>query len=313
MSECTGDKVLTARMARAVEIMEKGGYWEYRRDEKSQWSMVVETPDLFACLIEELAKGHDVRRWLKLAESPYPDIKLVNPAGLDAHQVGDGYRLLLPWEIDGRFANRAEVWSVSRDPYGWVPAAHCRSDGYTYRVPLAVPWSPPPDHYAPADGRQLHNPAGLNSWQVGEYKRLLLREEVGERWRFKEHCWRWVSAKNEWVVDAIQPAGVGGYDQTYSVRRDVPWPAVPKSQHWTASDFVPGTYGANATMDECGNGLVHPPAYYPLVLLRPFECGGKDIGYNYKGWRQFTFAEFAASHIVLPPGGNWQKPFKTQQ
>lgn len=313
MSGYTGDKVLAARTARAVEIMANDGYWEHRRDEKSEWSTVLETQDRYAAVLRMLSAGHDVRRHLKMAESPYSNTRLVNTAGLDAHQVGDGYRLLLPWEVDGRFANRAEVWSVAREDARWVPAAHCKNDSYTYRVPVSVPWSLPPAHYMPADGRPLHNPAELNSWQVGAHRRLLLREEVGEHYKFKDRCWLWLPTEKRWVVDAEHPPGVGGYDQTYCVRRDEPWPAVPKPQHWTAADFVPGTYGANSTMDECGNGLAHPPVYYPLALLRPFECNGNDIGYNYKGWRQFTFEEFAASHIVLPPGGNWQKPFKTQQ
>jgi len=300
-------------MARAADIVDKGGYWEHKREGQTEWSLVVETPDLFASLLEALLQGRDVRRWLKLAESPHPDIPLVNAQRLDAHAVGDGYRLLLPWELDGRFAHKAEVWSVSREFDQWVPAAHCRNNSYTYRLPVSTPWSPPPEHFVPPDGRPLHNPAGLNSWQVGDNMRLLLREEVGERWRFKKLCWRWDVSGKRWIVDAEQTDAVGGYDQTYCVRQDEPWLAVPKPQHWTASDFVPGTYGSSCTMEECGNGLVHPPRYFPLVLLTPYDCNGMNIGYNYKGWRQFTFEDFAATHIVCTPGGKWQKPFKTQQ
>lgn len=235
MSRAVDIDTLAARLQRAAEITRRGGGWQYRyigHSSHTGW-MTVAAPDM-ARMLDLIKEGADVRIYLEFARPPWVgEVAFVNPQQIEPYDVGPDHRLLLPWEVDGRFAGKAEVWTIVSDTGNWTPAAHCKNLNYTYRVALTEPWSPPPAPLAPK--------------------------------------------------------------------------APPP---WTANDFVPGTYGSKCTLESCGGGMVHPLSYFPLTLLDPKFHDGAEIGYSYKGWRTFTFVDFAKSHIVLKPGGNWQTPYK---
>lgn len=67
-----------------------------------------------------------------------------NPENVTQEQLGEGYRFLVPWEVDGRYGDDgsgiAECWSK----YKWLP--YCEADymEFTYRVPASTPIPPKP-------------------------------------------------------------------------------------------------------------------------------------------------------------------------
>lgn len=66
-----------------------------------------------------------------------PGKKWHNPDNITAEQLGDGFRLLLPEEVDGRHASIAEVWD--RHNVEWGHAATAVAEFCTYRVPISTP------------------------------------------------------------------------------------------------------------------------------------------------------------------------------
>lgn len=72
------------------------------------------------------------------ARPPYPHT-LHNPDNLTPKQVGEGYRLLLPEEVDGRHRNKAEFW-YSEPLNIWSTAGSSDAKDTTYRLPISVPW-----------------------------------------------------------------------------------------------------------------------------------------------------------------------------
>lgn len=73
-----------------------------------------------------------------LAQDPHGR-PLHNPDQLSAEQVGEGYRLLLPEEVDGRHsaAGNGQMWIRE----GWnISGAYGNNPTRTYRVPISAPW-----------------------------------------------------------------------------------------------------------------------------------------------------------------------------
>lgn len=75
---------------------------------------------------------------IKPAELP-SGMQWHNPDRLTPEQVGDGYRLCVPEELDGRHKGVAEYWYGPS--WGSAGTAHLRSNGsITFRVPVTTPF-----------------------------------------------------------------------------------------------------------------------------------------------------------------------------
>jgi hypothetical protein len=122
----------------AAQILRTGHPWGYRRIAGSRYKY--NTP------IEVVADGNTLS---PLLATPPDGRPLHNPDNLTAEQVGVGYRLLLPVELDGRHKKACEVWNGKNDWSG-EHLAFARYKFLSYRLPLSVPWPEPekPDLYA---------------------------------------------------------------------------------------------------------------------------------------------------------------------
>lgn len=84
---------------------------------------------------------HNIPPWAK------DDSVCHNPDNLTPEQVGEGYRLLLKEEVDGRRGiggdKTASCWGADLK---WINSGICEASykQHTYRVPLSVPWPPAP-------------------------------------------------------------------------------------------------------------------------------------------------------------------------
>lgn len=115
----------------AAQIIRTGHPWEIRPLYAKEWRTPSDKtwPAFYIC--------HDYEIRLALATPP-DNRPLHNPDNLTAAQVGIGYRLLLPEEVDGRHKGKCRVWNgfnawSSNEAVG----THVR---YSYRLPLSVPW-----------------------------------------------------------------------------------------------------------------------------------------------------------------------------
>jgi hypothetical protein len=70
--------------------------------------------------------------------SPKPEWH--NPQNVTQEQLGEGYRFLVPWEVDGRYGNKVTWWTGGR----WKGGADGDALGVTYRVPASTPIPPKP-------------------------------------------------------------------------------------------------------------------------------------------------------------------------
>lgn len=122
----------------AAQILRTGHPWGYRRIAGSRYKY--NTP------IEVVADGNTLS---PLLATPPDGRPLHNPDNLTAEQVGVGYRLLLPVELDGRHKKACEVWNGKNDWSG-EHLAFARYKFLSYRLPLSVPWPEveEPDPYA---------------------------------------------------------------------------------------------------------------------------------------------------------------------
>lgn len=133
-----------AQLRLAADILETGHPFEYKPSDSSPWVSAKENGPLLA--IYERWKIRPI-----LARPPY-EAELHNPDGLTAEQVGVGYRLLLPDEMQPE----KYEWGF-KNPNGsidWMygsqneeTAKQCNPK-YAVRVSLSVPWPEQPDPYA---------------------------------------------------------------------------------------------------------------------------------------------------------------------
>ena len=67
-----------------------------------------------------------------------------NPENVTQEQLGEGYRFLVPWEVDGRYgcdgSKIAECW----DDFAWDRHCSAEYNNITYRVPASTPIPPKP-------------------------------------------------------------------------------------------------------------------------------------------------------------------------
>lgn len=126
----------------AAQILRTGHPWE-RELSIGKWSKTDSS------LVTMISGGLKIR---PILATPPDNRPLHNPDNLTAEEVGVGYRLALPEEMDGRFSNGkddCDWWSVGHE---WkrtdqVFPHNCPTD--TIRLPLSTPWpSPKPDPYA---------------------------------------------------------------------------------------------------------------------------------------------------------------------
>lgn len=150
-------KHLASQFELAAKILHEDLEWEFSFDGKT-WGKPSKK------YITSIGHGSAMIR-IKPMEHLRPpwakdDSCLHNPDNLTPEQVGKGYRLLLPKEVDGRFGiNGSAIAHIFNPPHGpW--SNYCDGAGRecTYRVPSSVPWPEPPakpdpaatiDHHAP--------------------------------------------------------------------------------------------------------------------------------------------------------------------
>lgn len=122
----------------AAQILRTGHPWGYRH--------IADSRHKYNTPIEVVADGNTLS---PLLATPPDGRPLHNPDNLTAEQVGVGYRLLLPVELDGRHKKACEVWNGKNDWSG-EHLAFARYKFLSYRLPLSVPWPEPekPDLYA---------------------------------------------------------------------------------------------------------------------------------------------------------------------
>lgn len=126
----------------AADILEKGLQWQ------ENWNGVFIDADgegeLWECLRSE--------REIRIKPASFPPIPegmtYHNPDGLTAEQVGDGYRITVVEEIDGRHEGVAMRWSILTEKW----EKHCAADSRicTYRIPISTPF---PDGSRIVDGK----------------------------------------------------------------------------------------------------------------------------------------------------------------
>lgn len=115
----------------AAEIIETGHPFEFHDGE--EWIVAWNIPPL-----EAVSKGYLIRLTLATPPDGRP---LHNPDDLTAEQVGAGWRLFLPEEVDCRHDGKCELWCDDE----WLSEEIEGSEhGYTYRLPLSVPWPEAP-------------------------------------------------------------------------------------------------------------------------------------------------------------------------
>ena len=122
----------------AAKILRTGHPWEWQASD-GEWVKPTIRTELHHVISDGLA--------IRLALAAPPDGRqLHNPDNLTAEQVGVGYRLMLPEEVDGRHEGKCQVWNS----FGaWSSSeAEGTHKTYSYRLPLSVPWPEPADPYA---------------------------------------------------------------------------------------------------------------------------------------------------------------------
>lgn len=95
-----------------------------------------------ATLAEAIGYECEIRQIPLELLTPGDGRALHNPAGLSAKQVGEGYRLLLPEEVDGRYGIDGEGLVEIRFENRWEEQCDGNAPSETYRVPSTVPWPP---------------------------------------------------------------------------------------------------------------------------------------------------------------------------
>lgn len=132
----------------AADIIQNGWEWEYLLG--SEWK------NRGNGILSYLHDGVEIRR-KPLSFPPIPEgMTLHNPDGLTAEQVGDGYRLCVLEELDGRhkaisemyWPSNAHRWSGSGSSAHVIPEK--KNCGITYRVPISTPF---PDGSRIVDGK----------------------------------------------------------------------------------------------------------------------------------------------------------------
>jgi len=68
------------------------------------------------------------------------DAEWHNPENVSIEQLGQGYRFLKPWEVDGRYGGVAEVMMRG----WWCRSITANCGNFTYRVPITTPIPPRP-------------------------------------------------------------------------------------------------------------------------------------------------------------------------
>ena len=129
---------LAAQLRLASSILETGHPWEFRRagDDEVEWRRAA--TGSIGEILDMFTDGYEIR--LALA-TPGDGRVCHNPYKLTAEQVGAGWRLLIPEEIDEKSHSDCERWSELNnqfmeddgDGWGWYPDT-------TIRVSLSTPW-----------------------------------------------------------------------------------------------------------------------------------------------------------------------------
>lgn len=144
----------TQQLELAAQIIRTGHPWE-RELSTGEWSKTDSSP------VTMISGGLKIR--LALATPP-DNRQLHNPDNLTAEQVGAGYRLMLPEEVDGRHEGKCQVWSgLGAWSSSEAEGTHVR---YSYRLPITVPWpEPQPDPYA--ELKKAHAEGKVIQWHDG--------------------------------------------------------------------------------------------------------------------------------------------------
>ena len=112
----------------AAAILKTGHPWEWRHA-AGEWIKAIDSDKV------ALFASNESCQIRPILATPPDGRSLHNPSNLTAEQVGVGYRLLLPAEVDCRYTGDADIWSS-----GWCYGASGGSPDKTYRVPLSTPW-----------------------------------------------------------------------------------------------------------------------------------------------------------------------------
>ena len=115
----------------AAEIIETGHPFEVKLN--GLWERIKQTSPIVA-----IAHDNEIRITLATPPDGRP---LHNPDNLTAEQVGAGWRLFLPEEVDCRHGGKCELWC---DDEWQSEEIEGSEHEYTYRVPLSVPWPEAP-------------------------------------------------------------------------------------------------------------------------------------------------------------------------
>lgn len=125
----------------AAQILQEGKAWQWRGKNDWNGSYSVDE-DTALALLSNIAKGHEIRLKPFALHTDPLGRKSHNPSNLTAEQVGEGYRLLLEDELDGRLAGNPglDVW-IAPD---WVNSPHLlgQNKSVTFRVPSSTPYPP---------------------------------------------------------------------------------------------------------------------------------------------------------------------------
>lgn len=178
-----------AKLELALKIARGGLPWEFCRN--SIWYPGKDPGDIMAVL----NMGWEIRikqtAPIYFARPPYP-ATLHNPDNLTPEQVGEGYRLLLPEEVDGRHALKAAFYH--REINGWARLEDDRVNERhrTYRVPITIPWPERADPLAEVKAAHARGDAVQFRWtdiKNHEWTDWLPSELVAEsalmEWRVK--------------------------------------------------------------------------------------------------------------------------------
>ena len=72
------------------------------------------------------------------------DTEWHNPENVSIGQLGQGYRFLKPWEVNGRYGADAMGISDAWKDGSWDHYCDCKWKSVTYRVPSSTPIRPKP-------------------------------------------------------------------------------------------------------------------------------------------------------------------------
>lgn len=130
----------------AAELLETGHPWEWSADTSVAWFKARSETSVQNII----ANKYRIRPALI---QPPEGFKLHNPNKITAQQVGVGFRLCVPEELDGRLRLIAEYWSSTCKP-NWCTCLKASitaagNQDITFRVPASIPWPtiPEPDPF----------------------------------------------------------------------------------------------------------------------------------------------------------------------